>query len=136
MTIGEALDALTVQFENGDKETLFIVQRFQPDEFFTAEQQNRLAQLMQKLRQTGAENRTMNPKEKTELESLIDAELEGSAKRTAKIADKLGKRIHFTKQFPNVLISSANIARPQNQLLIFRLKLTTSYHFQKMGQMI
>ncbi len=91
MTIGEALDALTVQFENSDSETLFIVQRFQPDEFFTAEQQKRLSQLMENLRQAEAENREMNPKEREELEGLIDAELEGSANRVAKIADKFGK---------------------------------------------
>ncbi len=85
-TIGEAVDALTQQLENGNQETLFIVQRFQPDEFFTAEQQERLSQLMQKLRQAEAENKEMNPKERAELEKLIDEELEGSARRAETIA--------------------------------------------------
>lgn len=85
-TIGEAVDALTQQLENGHKETLFIVQRFQPDEFFTAEQQERLSQLMQKLRQAEAENKEMNPKERAELEKLIDEEFEGWARRAETIA--------------------------------------------------
>jgi hypothetical protein len=89
ITIGEAIDALTVQLENADKETIFIVQRFQPDEFFTAEQQNRLSELMQKLREAQAENREMNPQEKAELENLIGEELEGSAKRVETLAEMI-----------------------------------------------
>lgn len=90
-TLGEAIDALTTQLENGHKDTIYIVNRFQPDEFFTASQQKRLAQLMKKLRQAEAENKEMNPKERAELESLIDAELEGSAKRTETIANLINE---------------------------------------------
>ena len=86
-TVGEAIDALTGQIENADKETIFIVQRFQPDEFFTASQQKRLSELMQKLRKAQAEDREMNFKERAELEDLIDAELEGSARRAESLAE-------------------------------------------------
>ncbi|MBS1796940.1 MAG: hypothetical protein JSS81_24150 [Acidobacteria bacterium] len=85
-TVGEAVDSLTSQLENGGDETLYVVQRFSPDEFFTADQQQRLAELMNKLHaaQNGAEE--FSPAEKTELESLIEAELAGSARRAEKIA--------------------------------------------------
>lgn len=84
-TVGEAVDSLTSQFENGD-ETLYIVQRFSPDEFFTAEQQKRLSELTDKLHAAQAGGQDFSSEEKAELEKLIEAELEGSARRTEKIA--------------------------------------------------
>ena len=33
-TLGEAIDALTTQLENGNKDNIYIVNSFQPDEFF------------------------------------------------------------------------------------------------------
>lgn len=90
-TIGEAVDNLTEQMDNTQQETLFIVQRFQPDKFFTAEQQKRLSKLMKKLHQAEAENKQMNPEEKTELENLIEAELEGSANRAEAIANLMNE---------------------------------------------
>lgn len=76
-TVGEAVDSLTKQFENGGDETLYIVQRWSPDEFFTAEQQKRLSELMQKLREAEEGKQELLPEEKEELEKLIEAELEG-----------------------------------------------------------
>lgn len=84
-TVGEAVDSLTSQFENGD-ETLYIVQRFSPDEFFTADQQKRLSELMDKLRGAQAGNQNFSIEEKEELERLIEAELEGSARRAEKLS--------------------------------------------------
>jgi uncharacterized FlgJ-related protein len=86
-TMGEALDSLNKEISNETNPVIFI-QDFQPDEFFTAEQQNRLTELMQKLKNNSSE---FSPEEQIELEKLVDEELEGSAKRAAKIAEKLGK---------------------------------------------
>ena len=84
-TVGEAVDSLTSQLENDD-ETLYVVQRFSPDEFFTAEQQKRLSELMDKLHAAQEGRQEFSPEEKAELEKLIEAELEGSARRAEKIA--------------------------------------------------
>ena len=88
-TVGKAVDALTAQLENSESKTLFIVQRWSPDEFFTAEQQKRLAELMQKLHAAKDSNQEMLSEEKIELERLIEAELEGSGRRAEKIAQIL-----------------------------------------------
>ncbi len=85
-TVGKAVDALTAQLENGDGETLFIVQRWSPDEFFTAEQQQRLSELMGKLHAAQEQNQELSPEDRSELEKLIEAELEGSGRRAEKIA--------------------------------------------------
>ncbi|MBX7173721.1 MAG: hypothetical protein K1X72_22315 [Pyrinomonadaceae bacterium] len=86
-TVGEAIDALEKQTP-GEPNSVIYIQDFQPDEFFTAEQQRRLSELMQKFKDNDSD---FSAEEKKELEKLIDEELEGSAKRVAKIAEKLGK---------------------------------------------
>lgn len=86
-TIGEAVDALVSQFENSEEESIFISPRFQPDDFFTIQQQERLSHLMNKLHLAEVENKEMPPEEKAELEKLIEAELDGSAQRTKTIAE-------------------------------------------------
>lgn len=88
-TVGEAVDALTVQLENGNDETLYVVQRWSPDEFFTAQQQKRLSELMQKLHDAQDRNEELLPEERKELEKLIETELEGSGRRAEKIAQLL-----------------------------------------------
>jgi uncharacterized FlgJ-related protein len=80
-TIGEAIDSINEQLKNEPNPVIFI-QDFEPDEFFTAEQQQRLSELMEKLRQAQAGSYKMDAKEREELEALIDAELDGSAQRT------------------------------------------------------
>ena len=87
-TVGEALDALEKQIPNEPNAVIYI-QDFQPDEFFTAEQQKRLSELMETLRNCQAKNVEMSPNDREELEALIEAALEGSTKRVAKIAGKL-----------------------------------------------
>lgn len=52
-----------------------------PDKFFTAEQQKRLAHLMSKWRTARDSGSKLSTDQQAELETLIDAELEGSAKR-------------------------------------------------------
>jgi len=85
-TVGEAIDALTEQLENGDSDTLVIVQRFQPDEFFTEQQQKRLSYLMQKMRDARDRGERLAEEEQRELEKLIDEEIEGSGRRAEKLA--------------------------------------------------
>jgi hypothetical protein len=89
-TVGEAIDSLSEQLKNEPNPVIYI-QDFQPDEFFTAEQQKRLSDLMEKWRFARDNNLEFSAEEQSELEKLIDEELEGSGKRVAKIADKLGK---------------------------------------------
>lgn len=85
-TIGEAVDSLASQLENANDETLYIVQRFSPDEFFTATQQNRLSELMHKLHDAQEGKQEFSIEEKAELEKLIEAELEGSGRRAERMA--------------------------------------------------
>jgi hypothetical protein len=89
-TIGEAIDALTKQNPHETNQVIYV-QDFQPDEFFTAKQQQRLSELMQKWRLARDNNLEFSTEEQSELEKLIEAELEGSGNRVAKIAEKLGK---------------------------------------------
>jgi hypothetical protein len=83
------LDTLEKQIPNEPNAVIYI-QDFQPDEFFTAEQQARLSELMPKWRDARDNNLQFSAEERSELEKLIDEELEGSANRAAKIAGKLG----------------------------------------------
>ena len=45
-TAGEALDALTSQLGDAETSTLVVVQQLRPDDFFTAQQQRRLEELI------------------------------------------------------------------------------------------
>lgn len=81
-TPGEALDAISHQLPPDDAGTLVVVQNFQPDQFFTAEQQQRLGQLMARWRVARDDDRELAPEEQAELEDLIDAELLGATERT------------------------------------------------------
>jgi hypothetical protein len=89
-TIGQALDSLSNQISL-EKNSVIYIQDFEPDEFFTAEQQQRMSELMDKWRELRDSNSQLSIEEQAELEQLVELELIGSAKRTAKIADKLGK---------------------------------------------
>jgi hypothetical protein len=90
-TAGEALDALTAQLPADEASTLIIVQHLRPDRFFTAAQQQRLDALMARWRTARDQGATLPTDEQTELEALIDAELQASAARAAALADALGR---------------------------------------------
>ncbi len=90
-TVGEALDAMTKELELNGRNAVVYVQDFRPDEFFTAEQQLRLAELMEKWRNARDKNEMLSADEQMELEQLIATELEGSARRTEKLANQLGR---------------------------------------------
>lgn len=88
-TPGEALDALTVQLDDSATGTLIIIQYRHPEQFFTATQQQRLAELMELWRAARAHGETIAPNSQAELDALVEAELKASADRTAAILHEL-----------------------------------------------
>ena len=74
-TMGEALDALTADWGDDIQETAVLIQRFQPDAYFTAAQYCRMQELL-------ARRATLTAEERVELEALIDAELDATVTRT------------------------------------------------------
>ena len=90
-TAGEALDALTAQLSADEASTLIIVQHLRPDRFFTAAQQQRLDALMARWRTARDQGATLPADEQTELEALVEAELQASAARATTLADALGR---------------------------------------------
>ncbi|HLM01892.1 MAG TPA: hypothetical protein VK400_12620 [Pyrinomonadaceae bacterium] len=83
-TAGEALDALTAQLDEEETGTLVIVQNRRSDKFFNASQQKRLTSLMEK-RKTD----TLSAAEETELENLIETELNGARQRAEELLHEL-----------------------------------------------
>jgi len=84
-TAGAALDALTAQLPADDSGTLVIVQNHRPDPFFTAKQQRRLSELMERWRTARDSDQSLSPAEQVELDALVDAELRASGQRAAAI---------------------------------------------------
>ncbi len=89
-TVGEALDALTLQLPEDDGESLIVVQRFRGDAFFSAAQRARLKLLMERWRGCRDRGETFPADEQAELQALTDAELAASAARSAKVAEEFG----------------------------------------------
>jgi hypothetical protein len=85
-TAGEALVALTSQLPQTDSGTLIVVQYRRPDEFFTAEQQKRLEELMTRWRAARDAGDALPPQEQAELDALVEAELRGAAARAAALS--------------------------------------------------
>ncbi len=83
-TAGEALDRLTSQLEEDESGTLVIVQNRQADEFFTRAQQSRLTELTQRRLAT-----RLSTAEETELENLVEAELDGARRRAKAMRHEL-----------------------------------------------
>jgi hypothetical protein len=89
-TAGEALDAISAQFPEVGEQSLVLVQRFKPDEFFSAKQQRRLQELMQRWRTSRDGGSPFASSEMTELQALIEAELVASGRRAEAAAGKVG----------------------------------------------
>ena len=83
-TAGEALDALASQLEDEEAGTLVIVQNRKADQFFSAAHQQRLAELMQS-RAAGK----LLTEEEQELQSLVEAELNGARLRAEELINEL-----------------------------------------------
>lgn len=90
-TPGAALDALTAQLDPAETGTLIVVQNFEGDKFFTHAQQHRLEELLVKWREARDSGKTLASEEQAELEALVDAELDGSARRASAISSELRK---------------------------------------------
>jgi hypothetical protein len=82
-TAGQALDALTAQLDEIDFSALLVIQSFHPDSFFNAEQQERLAELMNLWRLARDQGQELPPKQQTELDKLVELELKAATARTA-----------------------------------------------------
>lgn len=63
----------------------------QPDSFFSAEQQQKLKQLMTEWRSKRDQGQSLPPQTQHELEALVEAELLASAARTTAILDELAR---------------------------------------------
>ena len=90
-TAGEALDALTSQLPEDETGALIIVQSRRPDRFFSAEQQSRLAELMDYWRSARDKGEILPIDEQIELAALVEAELVASADLAAKLACEFGR---------------------------------------------
>jgi hypothetical protein len=88
-TAGEALDALTAQLTEDEDGTLVIVQNQRPDRFFSAAQQKRVSELMERWRVARDRGDRLSKAEQAELEKLIEEELQGSAQRASTLVGEL-----------------------------------------------
>jgi len=82
-TAGEALDALAGTLPTDESGTLVIVQHFRPDCFFTAQQQQRLEELMGRWRIARDRGTSLSTGEQSELDALIEAEVRAASQRAA-----------------------------------------------------
>jgi hypothetical protein len=82
-TAGQALDALLSQLNTLSFSGILLIQNFEPDPFFTAAQQTRLAQLMEQWQTAQNQGQTLPPELQTELDELVDAELKATSDRAA-----------------------------------------------------
>ncbi|MEP7342053.1 MAG: hypothetical protein ABI977_30255 [Acidobacteriota bacterium] len=90
-TAGEALDGLTTQLNKGRNGLFVLYEQWQPDEFFTAVQQQRLSELMARWRIARDADQSLAVQEQKELEELVEAELLASAKRAERVAREMKK---------------------------------------------
>jgi hypothetical protein len=70
---------------------MVIVQSQQPDEFFTAQQQERLRGLMARWRAAREAGASLTPAEQAELDALVDEEVRAAGKRAAALSAALGR---------------------------------------------
>jgi hypothetical protein len=84
-TPGQALDTLermlATQGQAGAEGLVVIVQRFRPDVFFSAAQQQRLQTLMERFHAATAAGAALSADEQRELEQLVDAEWQAAIAR-------------------------------------------------------
>ena len=80
-TAGEAGDALAARLPEDEGGTLIIVRDLRPDRFFTSEQRRRLEELMGRWRRVRDAGGELPTEERDELQRLVDAEVEATARR-------------------------------------------------------
>ena len=82
-TAGQALDALTAQLDEIEFSALLVIQSFRPDSFFSAEQQERLSELMHLWRSARNQGQELLPEQQAELDNLVEIELQAATARTS-----------------------------------------------------
>jgi hypothetical protein len=93
-TPGQALDTLEAQLATTNSgETLIILQRFRPDDLFTAAQQKRLRKLMDQFQAAIAQGTQLEPTVQAELDTLVEAELEANIKRSQRLLQQRDRSI-------------------------------------------
>jgi hypothetical protein len=85
-TAGQALDAVTADFSSAETDPLVVVRRGAADGLFTAKQQDRLQELMQRWRSARDAGKTLPADQQAELDALIDAELRAATERARSVA--------------------------------------------------
>ena len=98
-TPGEALDALTSQLAAEGAGAAVVLQLFHSDNYFSAEQRERLSALMTRWRAARETGGTLPPAEQAELERLVEEELEGSAERAARMSQGLEMSRTFRRRW-------------------------------------
>jgi hypothetical protein len=88
-TAGQALDALTTLLGETEFSGLLIIQSFRPDRFFSAEQQERLSELMSLWRTARDRGQELPLDRQMELDKLVEAELQAATERTAAMMQHL-----------------------------------------------
>ena len=81
-TAGQALDGLTTQLAESEFGALLVIQSFNPDLFFSANQQKRLSELMSLWRVARDRGATLLLDQQAELDALVYAELQAATART------------------------------------------------------
>lgn len=92
-TLGAAIDALQLSdavWSEGE-EPYLLLRRFRPDRFFSAEQRERLAVLMEQWRAARDRNESLTLELQQELESLVQAEEAATLARTQALLDATRK---------------------------------------------
>jgi hypothetical protein len=90
-TAGEALDAINDKLARNDAFTLVILHHDRPDHFFSAQQRDRLAELMQRWRQSRDSASALPADEQAELNQLVEAETAAAAERAAALIRGLSR---------------------------------------------
>lgn len=91
-TAGEALDALTTQLSDDETGTLIILQNLKPDQYFSEVQRTRLTELMTRRRAARDKAHLLPQDEQTELDALMEAELQATETRAKEMSGKTGRR--------------------------------------------
>jgi hypothetical protein len=95
-TPGQALDILEAELATTSTdagETLVILQRFRPDDLFTAAQQLRLRELMDQFQATIAQGTQLAPTLQSELDILVEAELEANIQRSQRLLQQRDRAV-------------------------------------------
>jgi hypothetical protein len=90
-TAGQALDGLTAQLGEIEFSALLVIQSFSPDQFFSAEQQKRLSELMSLWHTAQAQGQALPPAQQAELDALVEAELRAATARTAALMPQVNQ---------------------------------------------